>query len=365
MRLLDRYLGAIILQYTLIALLVLLGLFTFVNFLDQLGDLGRGRYDLLDALAYIVLTIPRTVYELFPMAALLGAIIGLSLLANDSELVVLRASGVSVLQIAASALKTGALFVIAAVLLGELVAPKSEIRAQRGRAEALQQNIKQQTNFGLWMRDAGTYVNVGEVLPDLTLRRIKLFKFDPDNRLREMVFAADGYFENDHWTLNDIKQTRFNFDGDGGGSGDVETAQLESARWESGVTPQILSVFLLQPDQLSLWQLRRYIRHLAENRQQTAPYELAFWNKLMLPLSTAVMVALAIPFAFVNIRAGTLGRSLFTGVMLGLGFHAANKGFGYIVLTHALPPLLGATLPLAAFLLLALVMMRKVERGAA
>lgn len=355
MPILDRYLGRIILQYTMITLLVLLGLFTFVNFLEQLGDLGKGRYGLSEALLYILLTIPRTVYELFPMAALLGTIIGLSLLANDSELIVMRASGVSVRQITIAALKTGALFVIAAMLIGELLAPVSEARAQRGRAEALQQNLHQQTRSGLWMRDARAYINIGEVLPDLTLLRIKRFEFDADHKLRALIEATDGEFADGEWTLNNVQKTRIDADGN------TETAQPGTTRWRSGVTPQILSVFLLKPNQLSMWQLRRYIRHLRENHQQTDPYELAFWGKLMLPLSTAVMVILAIPFVFANLRSGTLGRSLFIGIMLGLGFYAANKGFGYIILAYALPPLLGATLPMIAFLLLAAGMMRRVE----
>ncbi|MDD9858490.1 MAG: LPS export ABC transporter permease LptG [Gammaproteobacteria bacterium] len=355
MPILERYLGGIIAQYTLVALLGLLGLFVFANFLDQLSDLGRGRYGVLDALWYIALTAPRTAYELLPMATLLGAIIGLSLLAGDSELIVLRASGVSLPQITVAALKTAGLFVIAAVLIGELIAPQSEIRAQRGRAEALQRDIKQHTHFGLWMRDAGTYVNIGEVLPDLTVRRVKLFQFSPDRKLRALVFAEHGEFAGDHWALSEVRETRFT---PGGG---VETAHRDTRPWRTSVTPQILSVFLLRPGQLSMWQLRRYIRHLADNRQQTRPYELAFWNKLMLPLTVAVMVALAVPFVFANLRSGTLGRSVFAGILLGLGFYAASRGFGYIVLAYGLPPLLGATLPLVAFLLLALVMMRRIN----
>ena len=355
MSILDRYLGGVMLRCTLIIMLVLLGLFTFVNFLEQLGDLGKGHYGLAEALAYIALTIPRTLYELFPMAVLLGTLVGLSLLADDSELIVMRASGVSVRQIAVSALKTGGLLVIAAMLIGELVAPPSEARAQRNRAEALQQNIKQRTDSGLWMRDGRTYINASEVLPDSTLLGIKLFEFGPDNKLRSLTAAAHGEFRNDRWIIKDVRQTLIDADGN------AETVHSDVTEWRSGVTPQLLSVFLVQPDQLSLRQLNRQVRHLRGNRQQTAPSELAFWNKLMLPLSTAVMVALAIPFVFVNIRSGTLGRNLFIGSMLGLGFHAANKGFGYLVLAYGLPPLLGATLPLLAFLALAVAMMRRVE----
>ena len=374
MSILDRYLGAVILQYTLITMLVLLGLFTFVNFLDQLGELGAG-YGLGDALIFIALTIPRTIYELFPMAALLGATVGLSMLANDSELIVIRAGGVSVRQIIVSALKTAALFVIASMLIGELLAPPSEARAQRGRAEALQQNIKQASNSGdsgLWLRDSDgdnlVFVNAAQVLPDLSMVGIRLFEFDADKNLRALTAAAHGSFYNvfgeefgdGKWRLREVKQTHIADDGDDDGA--VSVAHHGAIDWQSNITPKLLSVFLVKPDQLSLVQLNRHIRHLRANRQQTERYELAMWNKIMLPLSTAVMVALAIPFVFVNLRSGAMGRSLFTGIMLGLGFYAANKGFGYVVLVYGMPPVIGATVPMAAFLLLAAAMVRRVER---
>lgn len=352
---LDRYLGRIILQYTLLTMLVLIGLFTFVNFIDQLGSLGQGNYHLKQAIFYVTLIIPRTIYELFPMAALLGTIIGLSMLANDSELIVMRSSGMSMGKITAAALKMAGLFVIAAMLIGELISPYTETKAQRGRAEALQQGIKQQTNSGLWLRDAQTFVNIKEVLPDLTLLGIKIFAVDDNYQLRSLASADYGTFKDDHWLLGGVKQTRI--DAQKG----TETIHTDTLKWTSQVTPQILSVFLIKPDQLSFIQLSRYINHLNQNQQQTDPYELAFWSKIMLPLSTAVMVMLAIPFVFANLRSGTLGRSLFIGIMLGIGFYVVNKGFGYIVLVYGLPPLLGATAPVVAFLLLALVMMRKIE----
>lgn len=353
MSVLDRYLGAVIVQYTCAAMFALLALFTFVNLLEQLGDIGRGGYGMLDALIYCALIMPRNVYELFPMAALLGVTIGLSLLANDSELIALRAGGISARRIAFSALKTGAVFMLAAVAVGELLAPPLDARAQRGRAEALQQHIARGTNFGLWLRDGSAYVNIAEALPDFTLLGVKFFTFDADNKLRAMMFASSARIESGSWRLKEVTQTTFS------GGGEVATARYDSLEKDSALTPDILPVFLLKPDQLSLRQLRAYIRHLHANRQRAAPYELAFWNRVMLPLSVAVMVVLAIPFAFANVRAGALGRSLFTGIMLGLGFYAANKIFGYLALAFSLPPLLGATLPALAFFALALLMLRR------
>lgn len=355
MRILDRYIGSIILQYTVLVMMVLLGLFTFVNFLDQLGSIGKGNYDLVQAIIYVILVIPRTIYDLFPMAALLGTIIGLSMLANDSELIVMRASGVSMIQITSAALKMGGAFVIAAILIGEFVSPFTETKAQRGRAEALEEDIKQHTNFGLWIRDAQTYINIGEVLPDLTLLKVKVFEFDNDRKLRSLVRSKSGEFQGEYWILKEVHQTFVEH------NGETTVLKTKAAKWDSQINPQILSVFLIKADQLSFLQLSKYIRHLNENQQKTDPYELAFWNKIMLPLSTAVMVILAIPFVFANVRSGTLGQSLFIGIMLGIGFYVVNKGFGYIVLANGMSPLIGATVPVIGFLLLALVMMRRVE----
>lgn len=368
MSLIDRYLGAAMLRYTALALLALLSLFAFANFLDQLGDVGRGDYGALDAFVFVALSLPRIAYELLPLAALLGALVALSLLANDSELIALRAGGVSIARITVAALKTGVLVAAAALVAGETVVPAGEAHAQRGRAEAMEANARRQTPLSasaessLWLRDGGDFINIGEVLPDLTLRRVKLFQFDKSRKLRAMRYAARAEFAGDYWRLNEVEETRFV---DGAGDGDaataptVDTAHLDAAEWRTAVTPQILSVFQLQPGQLSLTQLHKYIRHLAANRQHTAPFELAFWNKLLLPVAVAVMLALATPFVFVNLRAATLGRSVFAGVLLGLAFFALSRAAGYTVLAHGLPPLLGAALPLAAFALLAAGLMRR------
>ncbi len=351
MKILNRHVGRTILRHTMVSMAVLLVLFAVVEFIEEIGN---DDYSFSQVSLLVLLSVPRMVYELFPMAALLGTTVGLSVLAVDSELVVMRATGVSIAGITMAALRMGALFVIAAMLIGEFVTPVTERQAQRVRAGALQQDIQQKRDFGLWIRDAQTFVNIGEVLPDLTLLGIRIFTFDDERRLRSMVAAGEGVYADDHWRISDVRQTRI------GPEGDVEATAAESDRWQTRVTPRVLSVFLVRPEQLSFWQVRHYIRHLAANQQQTEPFELAYWGKLMLPLSTALMVLLAIPFVFVNIRSGGVGRSLFIGIMLGLGFYAVNQGLGYVVLANGISPFLGATVPVAGFLLLAMVMMRRI-----
>ena len=355
MRILDFYLGRMLLNQILLVLGVLAGIFAFVTFIDQVSYLGTGRYSLFDALRYVVLSTPRIIYEVFPMAVLIGAIMGLSLLALDSELTVMRASGVSISQITRAVLKLGLALALFALVIGEFLTPWTETLAQRGRAEALEQNIEHKSNSGLWMRDGGTFVNVREILPDLSLRGIRVFQFDSASQLRALVYAGRGNYNEQYWDLNDVKQTIIDEDGF------TQVSEAQKARWTTSVTPQTMSVFLTQPDQLSLLQLRKYIAHLVTNLQDARNFELAYWSKLTLPLATAVMLILAIPFVFGSIRTNRMGRNLFIGIMIGIVFFAASKALGYIVLVYKLPPLLGATLPTLAFAAAAGLLYRRIR----
>jgi len=266
----------------------------------------------------------------------------------------MRASGVSLLQMATAIMKVGSLYVLAGVLVGEFVTPYSESTAQRVRSEALHSQVKQQTDFGLWLRDNRSFVNIGEVLPDLTVLRVKVFEFDEGKHLRSLVAAKRGVFAEGKWTIENVRQTLLS-------DQRVTSQQAASAHWITDVTPGILSVFLIHPDQLSAIQLWRYIVHLRENAQQTSIYELSFWGKVIEPFSTAVMVLLAIPFVFGQARSGSTGRNLFVGIMLGLTFYVFSKGFGYMVQIYGVPPLLAAALPTLVFSVFALIMLRRVS----
>ncbi|MDP6531005.1 MAG: LPS export ABC transporter permease LptG [Arenicellales bacterium] len=381
MRLLDLYLGRTILNQVLLVMSVLAGIFMFVTFVDQISYLGTGRYGLWDAMWFVLLSTPRIIYEVFPMAVLLGAILGLSLLALGSELIVMRSSGISISQITAAALKLGVVLAVFALVIGEFVAPRSETMAQRVRAAALESSIERKGNSGLWIRDKNMYVNIGEVLPDLTLQDVRIFEFDGADQLRLLLSADIGrphersidvdrlkksatsvrdecdQDAGEHWHLQQVQQTII----DEQGRVDPDSDPDLRACWYTPVTPQMMSIFLVQPEQLSIGQLRHYIGHLAANSQDTRHFELAYWSKLVLPLSMGVMLILAIPFVFGNLRAGGMGRNLFIGIMIGMVFFAANKALGYIVLVYNLPPIAGATLPTVVFLLAAVWLYRQIE----
>ena len=334
MKILDVYIGKILLSHIMVTIMVLLGLFVFVTFVDELSDIGKGAYGLSQVIQYVVLSIPKILYEVFPMAALIGSIMGLSVLARDSELIVMRAAGISIFRIVFAVLKIGVLLAGVAMFMGEIVSPYTETKAQKIRAESMQNNnIGQEQNFGLWLRDDNTYVNVGEILPDLTLLKVKIFEFDNQNFLRFLSVADQGEYQNQRWLLKGLHRTMI----------DQESSAADSvtaAYWSTVVSPEILRVFMIQPEQLSIWQLDRYIDHLKTNKQETNNYELAYWSKIVTPFATAVMLILSVPFVFKNSRTGNLGRSLFTGIMVGLGFFILNRAFSYFVPLFSIPPFL-------------------------
>jgi len=354
MKILDLYIGKIVVRHIVVTILVLLGLFTFVTFIDELGELKEGRYGILNVLQYVLLKIPKNLYEIFPIATLIGAILGLSVLARDSELTAMRASGVSIKRIAGSVLKVGLLLGIVVFLLGEVVSPYTETRSQQVQNES--SNIGQKDDFGVWLRDNNTYVNIGEVLPDLTLLDVKIFEFDSQNHLRFLSIAQQGQFDGGErrWLLNGLKRTMIN---DASSQADEVTA----AYWSTDVSPQILAVFKIQPDQLPVWQLSRYINHLKSNKQETEDFELVYWSKLVKPFATAIMLILAIPFVFKSSRGGGLGRSLFLGVMVGLSFFILDRAFSFFVPLFNLYPLFGAMFPTLAVCMLSYFMMRRIN----
>lgn len=354
MKILDLYIGGFLIRHILMTILVLLGLFTFFSFINELSDLKEGQYGISDVLQYVLLTIPKTLYDFFPIAALIGAILGLSVLARGSELTAMRASGVSIRRIAFSVSKVGILLAFIVVILGEVISPYTETRSQQ--VQNTSSSIGQKDDFGVWLRDGNTYVNIGEVLPDLTLIDVKIFEFDVQNRLRFLSVAEQGQFNQGErrWLLNGLKRTMIN-------AQSSQADEVTAAYWSTSVSPQVLALFKIQPDQLSIWQLSRYINHLKVNKQETNQYELVYWSKIVKPFATIFMLILAIPFVFKNARSGGLGRSLFLGIMVGLSFFIFDKAFTFFVPLFNLMPIIGALLPTLAICLLSYIMMRRIN----
>ncbi len=353
MTILDRYIARSMLSSTLLVFAVLTALFTFIKFVDVLGDMGKANFGLYQAVRYVVLSLPRQAHEIFPMTALLGTTLGLASLAVDSELVAMRAAGISLARLVGSVVKVGIAYMLLVTIVGEFIAPVTEDMAERGRATALQTSVRQQKDSGLWVRDGQMFIHLGEVLPDLSVLRVNIYHFDATKQLRLQTSAKKGQYQNMSWRLEDVRQSRLE-------TGHVRVRRLKFDEWDTVLTPDMLAVFAVKPEGLSAWRLYRYIQHLDMNKQDTGRYNLAFWNKLMAPVAVVVMMVLAVPFVFSQMRSSGVGVRLVMGIMLGLAFYVLSRGFGNFGLLFGLPPVIGAVLPTLLFLALAGIMLRRV-----
>lgn len=351
MILLRRYLSRDIYAATALVLVAFLGLFAFFDIVHEMNDLGQGSYQFHQALIYVLLSVPSRAYELFPIAVLIGSLYALTNLARHSEITVMRASGLSTVGFVKVLLRAGLVFAIITLLIGELVAPPAEKLAEQWRLKAMGSVVGQQFRSGLWLKDENYFINVSEVLPDTTLRRIRIYEFDEGSHLKSISEAEEGMFVRpDHWRLKKVVQTLF-------AQEQTTVKTLPEMTWKSSVNPDMLSVLLVSPEHMSVLDLVLYVRHLSENHQKTERYEIALWKKAIYPLASLVMLALALPFGFLQTRMGGVSVRVFAGIMLGILFHMLNGLFSNLGVINAWPPLLAAVTPSILFLITAMAML--------
>jgi len=342
MKVLRRYLSRQIIGGIVLVVTALIMLFSFFDLVYELRDVGSESYRFAAALAYVALSIPGHLYELLPVATLIGTLFVLAQLVVHSEYAVMRTSGV--------------LFAVATFLTGEFLVPMSEQAAKKLRLEQTSNVVAQTFRSGLWVKDEESFVNVARVLYDATLQDIRIYEFDDQYRLRTISQARQGkYLRSNRWLLTDVVQTKF-------AEGSTSVARAAELDWQSVLTPSVLSVLLIPPEKMSLWTLYSYVRHLRDNHQEPRRYEIALWNKLIYPIAVLVMILLALPFGYMNVREGGVSAKIFAGIMLGLSFHLISRLFGHVGQLAAWPPILAAVVPTAGFLALAIFMLRRLER---
>jgi len=353
---LNRYLAREVIAAVSFILLGFLGLFSFFDLLAEFHDLGRGDYHLRQVFTFVLLSAPTHAYELLPVAVLIGTLYVLAHLANNSEFTVMRGAGMSPGQAGWMLCKVGLLFAVVTFVIGEWVAPAAEEAAQQVRLRATSAAIGQNMSSGLWFKDERSFINVREAREAHRVTGVRIYEFDAGYQLQSITSAARGeYRDPGAWRLNDVVQTRFTAEG-------PRTTRLPQSDWRTAVTPELLNVLIVVPERMSAWGLYRYTQHLAGNRQKTERYEIALWKKLFYPIAALVMMALALPFAYMQSRAGMVGLKVFLGIMLGIFFHMLNGLFSHIGLLQNWPPFAAAALPAAAFFLAAVLMMWLVER---
>ncbi|ACR14504.1 LPS export ABC transporter permease LptG [Teredinibacter turnerae] len=340
MRKLQRYIAAQVWGSVMGVLLVIVSLDAIADLVDQLSQL-KGDYTFLEALFYVVLYIPSSVCDYLPLAALVGCLIGLGLLANSSELVVMRAAGVSVRQLIWSVMRPVLLFIIVGALVGEYVSPYTDQYAD-SRRDLLQGHERAlQSERGLWFREGSEYMHFNAVLPNGRLYGITRYKFADGGRLEQASFIRSAIYQGDHWVEQGGEITQFDAEDK------VDREEFISRNWYTEISPSLLNVLVLDPDELPMQRLYAYANYQEKQNIDSSEYRLAFWQKALQPLATLSLVMIAISFIFGPLRQTTMGFRVFIGVIVGLVFQTSQKLFGPMSIIMGFSPMFAVLIPIA------------------
>ncbi len=354
MNIVNRYLIKETTYSILLVMAALLAMFAFFDLLQELESVGKGSYGIGKIIFFVMLSAPGHTYEIVPVAVLIGTIYSLGQFARNSELVILRVSGISIVNIGFSLLRIGLVFALITFIVGEVITPISEKTAQRMRIKAIDSVIAQDFRSGLWVKDGRNFVNVEQVLPDAQLINIHIYEFDENFQMKAVNQAKTGTFNGENWDLTDLTQTYLE-------KTSVKSNHLAKAQWRSLIRPELLNILLVVPEKMSAWNLYSYISHLTKNKQKTSRYEIALWAKVVYPMASLVMVLLALPFGFLQQRSGGVANKLFAGVLLGILFQVLNKVSLHLGLLNDWTAFSSAVMPTFIFFMAGILMLMWVE----
>jgi lipopolysaccharide export system permease protein len=351
-KIIDRYIGRNTLQGFFLVLSLLVVLLSFMELLIQIKDVGKGSFQMPDAFGFVALTIPKRIVDLMPVAALLGSIVALGLLADHQELTAMQAAGISVQRIAFSVLGTSGVIMLAAIIMAEFVAPPLDQMARFQRSRAIYGKAMMMSKEGFWVRHGSAFVHVERSLSKERAADIEVYELDESGRLRQFISAAEAVIhDGQNWHLRGLQAKTFNGDA-------VSVLSMDEYHLRSFLTPGQVALLQLPPDSLSLSDLWSYIRSLEERAQNSKAYALAFWQKICLPLTTGVMVLLSLTFIFGSTRTRNASQRIFAGMLTGVVFQLANQIFAHLGLILNLPPILTTLAPVGFILVIALRLLR-------
>ncbi len=338
----DRYIAKTVLFSVAGVLLVISSLdvlFAFVDELDSVND----NYSAIAAFQYVFLQMPKSMYEFIPVSSLIGALIGLGFLASNSELVVLRAAGFSIIQILQVVIKAIIIVLLFGILLVQWLVPKTTPIAQSLKALHLGGGQNLYIKRGNWQKDGDHFLHFNLIQHDGSLVGLTGFKFNQSDELVEIFFAEKASFSSKSgWLLLNYQATQLL-------ATETKTVSAESRPWETTLTPERLLKLVMKPDHLSVTGLAEYIGYLKSQGLSYKQFELAFWKKVLQPLVTIVMVILASSFAFGSLRNATMGYRVTVGISFGLIYQYLQDFLGYSSLVYQVDPFWAALIPLLIF----------------
>jgi len=340
---------------SLVAILLLLTLFNLFTFSDELKELGKGNYGLKQIATYIALTSPRVCFDLVPSSALLGSLFVVGAMANNREIVAMRAAGLSTGWIIRSIMLAGLLLVIIAVFVGEFIAPPSERAAQVLKTKAQNDGVVMRSQYGMWLREGNRFINVRKILDDGSLGDIRIYEIDQQHHLRTITQVDHGKFlGNKQWQLTNIRQSFIK-------PNQIDADSKPEMQWHSSIDSDLLKVAVVNSDNLSLYDLYMYIDFLKTNNQKSQSYEMAFWGRLVNPLVTFVMLMVSVPFVIGIGRGIGAGGRIMMGILIGMSFNILDRIASNMGLIYDINPLLMAVTPSIIVFCIALYAVWKVS----
>ena len=355
MNVLTSYIVKEILKGSLVTLIILLTLFNLFTLADELKDIGKERYGLKEIIYYVALTSPTVLYELVPAAGLIGSLFVLGAMGNNRELVAMKAAGLSVQGIIKAVLVAGVFLVLGATAIGEFFAPTSERLAQKIRSSALNEQFITDAKYGLWFREGPNFINVREIKDDGKLENINIYEVDANRHLQRAIHAdrAD-YIKKNTWKLFNLKESQISTE-------QIQVSSRAEEIWQSSIAPDLLKIVVVNPNNLSLYDLAQYIGFLKANHQKAHSYEVAFWGRALSPITTFVMLLVSTPFVIGIHRGVSVGSRILIGVTIGMGFNILDKIVNHFGVIYNLNPLLMALLPNLLVIIILMAVMTKTE----
>ena len=355
MKILDRYISRRVISGSMLVLLMLVSVNLVFTLGAEIGSLGKGNYDLSKALIYTIATAPRRMYDYMPMACIIGTLLQVGVLANDSELIVMQSSGISKKHIIFFALKGGMYVVALSFILSEVVIPVSEPYAQQLRTFSINQSSALRGAGGIWVREGNIFMNIKKLLPDTTLRDITILEFNAGMELKVLSLAKEAKFTKAGWILAEVNTATLNPE-------DIRIEKIDTAKFSALLSPEIINALAIKPEQQSLIKLSTYIKYLQSNNLNITPYRFAYWKRLVSPFAILAMIILAFPLLFGSLRSTSMGLRITIGILIGFTYLILSKLLSNLGAVYDYGPVLSNVSPLIILFFIGFLLTKYSER---
>jgi len=354
MKIRERYIRKILLNFTLVVLVIWLGIYSLFNFLSEMTSIGQVNYTTLEAFRYIALQIPEVAYKHASPVILLGCVLGMGHLATTNQLIVFRLSGMSIFKLTMLTIKTALIFVIAIIAIGEIFAPIASEEAEKSRSKALGQSIVSQSQEGFWIRDGENFINVQKNVAGKIFRGVTVIEVNSSNKISNVLKSEEAKFDGKSLEMDNAEIFSFDTSKE---IDEVSLKEIDSYNKTVSFDQDLIDSLKKEPDELTTWNIIKQIQFLSDNKLRSGIFEVELYKRLIKPITLVAMILLAMLFIFGSTRDITLGRKIFFGIALGLSFEMLTRIGGAMALSFDFNPVMSAVLPTIVVMVIAIILL--------